>query len=108
MSHNPTNYATLVGGEKLSNVHYETLECRERGCAIHNPTDHHMKDWPQHFRDPRIERATFGMHPGLIERVCEHGVGHPDPDHMTWYASCHTPEETEFEGIHGCDGCCAP
>ena len=57
-------------------------------CPIHNPSDHHMKDWPQHWRDDA----------GFMERVCPHGVGHPDPDCI--YAKQH--------GIHGCDGCCNP
>jgi hypothetical protein len=104
----PSTYHTLVGGQKITNVHAETAQCRLVGCAVHNPTDHHMKNWPQHFRDPRVEAATFGLHPGLMERVCEHGVGHPDPDHMRWYRSCHSEIEATTEGIHGCDGCCWP
>lgn len=31
-----------------------------------------------------------------MERICPHGVGHPDPDCM--YAKRDT--------VHGCDGCC--
>lgn len=102
------NTATLVGGQKIFNVHPETERCRTEGCAVHNPTDHHMADWPQHFRDPRVEAVTGGMHPGLMERTCPHGVGHPDPDHMRWYASCHAEALTRAEGTHGCDGCCTP
>lgn len=97
---------TLVGGERIRNAHPLTERCISEGCAVHHPTDHHMADRPQHFRDPLIERMTMGLHPGLMERVCVHGVGHPDPDHMRWYASCHTEAETRAEGTHGCDGCC--
>lgn len=107
MTYQLTNTATLAGGQEIFNVHDENDECGELGCAVHNPTDHHMASWPQNFRDSLVERLTFGMHPGLIERVCEHGVGHPDPDHMRWYAAHHTQEETWAEGIHGCDGCCS-
>ncbi len=102
-----TKYHTLVGGQTVTNVHPEEI-CVGQYCAVHNPSDHHMHNWPQYFRDPQVEVFTFGLHPGLMERTCEHGVGHPDPDHMTWYASCHTPEETRVEGTHGCDGCCKP
>ena len=35
---------------------------------------------------------------GLLEHVCQHGVGHPDP------ASAR--KLGEGFGIHGCDGCC--
>lgn len=39
---------------------------------------------------------------GIMERVCEHGVGHPDPDDVKVQAGGWT------ETIHGCDGCCNP
>lgn len=87
--------ATLVGGERLINTHDPEL-CKGRPCAIHNPSNHSMSEFPQHFRDDR----------GMVERICPHGIGHPDPDHMSWYASCHTTRETHYEGVHGCDGCC--
>jgi len=47
-------------------------------------------------KEPRfITRAS-----GIIERVCEHGVGHPI-DHLDG------PEALPRSwGIHGCDGCC--
>jgi hypothetical protein len=34
-----------------------------------------------------------------MERICPHGVGHPDPDHVFY-----TKRMTDT--IHGCDGCC--
>jgi hypothetical protein len=36
-----------------------------------------------------------------MERICPHGVGHPDPDE---YAIASGGDA----GVHGCDGCCAP
>ena len=54
-------------------------------CSIHSPSDHSMKDWPQHWRFDR----------GIMERICSHGVGHPDPD------------ELRGDSVHGCDGCCS-
>lgn len=76
---------TLVGGERLTNVH-PSDKCKGEYCCIHNPSDHHMKTWPQHWRSDR----------GITERICEHGCGHPDPDDPTG------------DTIHGCDGCCQP
>jgi hypothetical protein len=55
----------------------------------------------------RIVRET-----GLVEHVCEHGVGHPDADsaihvakimNMTYPGRGHTPK---LWMEHGCDGCC--
>jgi hypothetical protein len=79
----PARYQ-LVGGEVVINVHPQD-NCAGRPCCVHNPSDHHMKDWPQHYRMDR----------GLMERICSHGVGHPDPD------------DVNPDIVHGCDGCCA-
>ena len=46
----------------------------------------------------RLRRAS-----GLVEWVCQHGVGHPDND------SVDRMEKRAPNGcwhIHGCDGCC--
>ena len=57
-------------------------------CPIHNPSDHCMKDFPTHWRNDR----------GIMERICPHDVGHPDPDDMNVIAG---------DSSHGCDGCCS-
>jgi len=49
-----------------------------------------MADWPQNWRGDR----------GLMERVCPHGIGHPDPDDFK--------SNDKYESVHGCDGCCQP
>lgn len=75
----------LVGGERLVNVHSESL-CAGQWCVIHRPSDHHMVEWRQHWRADR----------GLMEQICPcHSIGHPDPD------------EINPDTVHGCDGCCA-
>jgi hypothetical protein len=38
----------------------------------------------------------------LMERVCPHGIGHPDPDSLEWLHRIDTPDD----GAHSCDGCC--
>lgn len=35
---------------------------------------------------------------GRIERVCEHGIGHPIGNKKAW---------DSWTGVHGCDGCCS-
>lgn len=80
---------TLVGGQ-VAFVH-DKVDCLEPPCCVHSPSDHHMKEWPQNWRSDR----------GIMERICPHGIGHPDPDDRAirngWDA-----------GVHGCDGCCKP
>lgn len=76
----------------LTNTHAES-RCKGRRCVIHNPTDHHMIDWPINLRETN-----------LIERLCKHGVGHPDPDSVYFF------DKIGQKGydVHGCDGCCRP
>lgn len=68
---------------RVINVH-DAEKCAGRPCTIHNPSDHHMSEYPQLW-------YNFMMH-----RVCEHNIPHPDPD------------EPNGNKIHPCDGCCTP
>jgi hypothetical protein len=93
-----------VGPVNLFNVHAAEL-CAGRSCVIHNPSDHHMRDWPMNWRADRH----------MMERVCPHGVGHPDPDEAAYQKikAAQTVvgygQEVRTDGdvgVHGCDGCC--
>jgi hypothetical protein len=46
----------------------------------------------------QIRRET-----GLIEDICEHGVGHPNAH----WLKVHDPKGKKLFSIHGCDGCCS-
>lgn len=74
----------------LRNVHTKA-KCAGERCVIHNQSDHHMKTWPLHWRADR----------GIFERICSHGIGHPDPDQFDYLRLLGLDE-----GTHGCDGCC--
>ena len=93
VSQNPMDgYWTLVGGKNLRNVHYPT-DCAGRGCAIHNhPSQHNLMDARLNWRTDR----------GILERICPHGIGHPDYDSAKYLES----QGLGDENIHGCDGCC--
>lgn len=65
--------------------------CAGQHCPFHNPSNHSMKSWRIVIRDS-----------GLVERVCEHGCGHPDPDSLAHL----DPDGEKRLGVHGCDGCC--
>lgn len=65
--------------------------CEGQSCCIHNPSDHKMRDWPMLLRET-----------ALVERLCTHGIGHPDPDSAAWMNKTFGPGW----GSHGCDGCC--
>jgi hypothetical protein len=78
-----TRYVT--GTRQVLRVH-DPKDCEGEVCTIHNPSAHHMREWPTHWRADRH----------MMERLCPHGVGHPDPD------------DRSQDAVHGCDGCCIP
>lgn len=76
----------------IRNVHPESACDAQEACAIHKMTSHHMRHFPQHFRGDT----------GVMERICNHGIGHPDPDGMHYWRA----RGDDWAGVHGCDGCC--
>jgi hypothetical protein len=85
-------FGIQTGPAVLVNVH-DPSKCAGEFCVMHNPSDHHMRDWPTNWRGDR----------GLMERMCPHGVGHPDPDALAF----HERLGESWQGVHGCDGGCA-
>lgn len=69
----------------LVNVH-DATKCWGTACVVHNPSEHRLRRWPLYWRNDR----------GIFERLCVHGIGHPDPDDVAYTG----------DGVHGCDGCC--
>jgi hypothetical protein len=83
-------------------IHERNAECEEHGCCIHNPSDHPLRDAPLVWRSA----GPFDVKPSHMERICEHGVGHPDPDALAHLRRIGRDEMAEGLAIHGCDGCC--
>lgn len=67
-------------------------DCAGPNCCTHNPSDHPLRDAPLNWRGH------------VMERLCPHGIGHPDPDDLAYRRST----GREAHGTHGCDGCCVP
>ena len=59
----------LEGSTRRLNAH-SLEDCLGEVCCIHKMTDHSMRGFPQLWREDRR----------IMERICPHGVGHPDPD----------------------------
>ena len=90
--------ALILHDGNILDVHPATQCALPDRCSVHNPSDHPLKDAPYNWRNDR----------GLMERICEHGVGHPDPDDLA-YKKAVIPNYEDYEfGVHGCDGCCHP
>lgn len=85
-------------GRLLLQVHSAT-RCAGDVCVVHNPSDHPMRPFPLHWRD---DRAMF-------ERICPHGVGHPDPDQVAYWEAILHGDDAWAMGVHGCcaSRCCA-
>ena len=82
-------------GQRTLMVHDREL-CLYEFCSIHNPSDHNMRDFPQLWRADRV----------LMERICPHGNGHPDFDHLEHTRRTRGDKAANTESIHNCDGCC--
>lgn len=67
-------------------VTHTKSEC-EPPCPIHAPSKHLMANFKQRWKKDGSS----------IERVCDHGLGHPDPDDKVY---------KNKSVAHLCDGCC--
>lgn len=83
----------ITGSGQNVSVH-EREDC-SGNCPIHNPSNHHMNNWPLEWRQDL----------GIFERICSCGVGHPDPDSINYIKKI-SPQNAESLGVHGCCGCC--
>jgi hypothetical protein len=103
---------------------------RDLPCVIHSPSDHSMRDWPLNWRsdtgvmerfcphgvghpDPdhmAYVRSLTPEHDCVREMIREMGQRPTkDPLAKGFYLSededCPYPH-LEWQGVHGCDGCC--
>lgn len=88
--------AVLIRNAHLASFimnHVHDAETCTGPCVLHNPSQHSMSDFDL------VLRAS-----GLMERICPHGVGHPDPDSLAYFMRLDPDCEL---GTHGCEGCCA-
>lgn len=92
MKYFPKSRTVKLGLITLRNVH-TSEECIGDHCWIHNPSDHPLDNHEVLWRTDR----------GFPERICDHGVGHPDPDHLEWERTVYGQTRSS---IHGCCGCC--
>jgi len=83
---------TLLGGQKI--YAHTAGTCAGANCSIHNPSNHALKDAPMNWRKDI----------SVMERICDHGVGHPDPDDVNFRIKNGANPATA--STHGCDGCC--
>lgn len=85
-------------GPHVVAVHPASACVDDPTCCIHNPSQHPLRHRPLNWRADR----------GLMERICEHGIGHPDPDDLAHKRRIMTPAQFAAGAwdVHGCDLCC--
>ena len=102
------------------NIHPETKCAASEYCAVHRPSDHHMRYWPMKMMTvaflPDYDWSAFlvsagealGVQyvPGVIMRRCPHKFMHPDPDSFAALQKIYHLGESFYR--HPCDGCCCP
>lgn len=91
-----TNEWWVNGTQRFTNIH-RTSSCAGENCIVHTPSDcvANREDWAYVFRTD-----------GRIERMCNHGIGHPDPDQARFLLTANADIYGEWIWIHACDGCC--
>lgn len=83
---------------ELQYVHSPEMCSGAKGCAIHNrPSEHPLNCATMVWRDGK------DMFVPVLERICEHKIGHPDHDSAEYLKSIGRGKWN----IHTCDGCCA-
>jgi hypothetical protein len=82
----------VIGGKNM----HPRERCVGAPCALHFPSEHALSSAPMLWRNDV----------GLLERICEHGIGHPDPDHIARLRNAGHLRIAEGLALHGCDGCC--
>jgi hypothetical protein len=75
---------------------HDSTECALPYCAIHDPSDHPLRDAPQRWRNDLL----------MLERVCPHGFGHPDIDNLDYIFEIYGEMAASVASVHTCDGCC--
>ena len=88
-------YFTRLGGGVTLRMVHDPADCAGRGCAIHDrPSGHALRNAPLNWREDR----------GILERICSHGIGHPDEDSARYLESI----GHGVQNVHGCChlGCC--
>lgn len=83
----------FIDGTGQDLIVHDKGKCKGEYCCIHNPSDHHMVDWPLYWRSDRC----------FFERIDPEGVGHPDPDEIKFH-----DKHGNNISVHGCNGLCHP
>lgn len=97
---NGNGWALFIDANNTQHRVHQESHCSGE-CPLHNPTEHHMVEWPLVLGQGEDSAA-------LVHRRCKHGVLHPDPDERIRLRNIVGANAHRQSGIHSCDGCCRP
>ena len=90
-----TEWVQLESGQRIRT--HSKAACLAHPCSVHCPSDEAKAIGTRYWRSDRH----------MMERICEHGIGHPDPDEFNFLRKIgYGPEALDSHATHGCDGCC--
>lgn len=91
----------------LTHVHDPSACTEQESCVIHAPSAHPLVNAPTHWR-VRREDDEYETLVQVMERICPHGVFHPDPDDIAFLAREKDEEAASIAARHECceEGCC--
>lgn len=90
------DHGRQMPGPTMLQVHAASLCANDPTCCIHKPSDHPLNTAKLNWRADK----------GLMERICPHGQGHPDPDDIAHKRRTRGKDYAGAMAVHGCDGCC--
>lgn len=72
--------------------------CVDTACCVHNPSTHPLNTAP----------LSWNAFTRTMERTCQHGKGHPDPDDIAYKRSMLGADFARHFQFHDCCGwhCC--
>ena len=71
-------------------------QCAGSFCALHNPSNHPLRDAVMKWDPSR----------NLMVRFCAHGIWHPDPDDVAYKHRSTSAYWASMCELHHCDRCC--
>lgn len=105
------NVYTTGTRQVLTNVHPREM-CEGHPCCIHAPSAHPLVNAPTHWSMGHgwiddDDGVDFWQRGEIMQRICPHGVFHPDPDDLTFIRETKGEEAAERLAEHECCGCCS-
>jgi hypothetical protein len=86
----------------LTHVHDPSACAEQDHCVIHNPSGHPLVNAPTHWRVQEVVGEEDVELIQIMQRICSHGVFHPDLDDLIFIAETKGPLAASRAKHHEC------